>query len=346
MAVGILAVFRLAAGLRQGRAARWARFLLGAVASVGLGWLALHQMDWREVYHTFKDFPVSSALLGALAFGAAMVLRACRWYVLFVVERVSLRRLFLVQNAGIGLNNLLPVRALSEPIQFLLITRRDGISGETAFATLVTANVLDIFASALMMGLGVLLYPPLQGISIQLFGAFILSIVTLLVLVLVLVVRGAGGLPFVGRLAVVRRVVWAMNALKRERLRLTLSFFATAGHWVFLGVGGWVLARGLGMNVALGALVVIFVATDFFTSAVPSLPGAAGTFEFAVIYTLGLFSVGPGPAFAFAVVAHLIKFLPSVVIALVLLPKEGFGIFGRRPVPSVAVSEAAGPGAG
>ena len=63
-------------------------------------------------------------------FLAATALRAYRWQVLFIGDKVPFLRLVLVQNIGIGLNSVSPVRIVSEATQFLLLTVRYRVRGE------------------------------------------------------------------------------------------------------------------------------------------------------------------------------------------------------------------------
>lgn len=336
-ALAVLA-FCASLGMRAYRG-KITRVLLGAIASVGLGWLALHELDWGQVFQTFREFPIAFAFLGILVFFIALLLRAYRWRVLFVHERVSLFRLFMVQNAGIGLNNLMPIRAFSEAAQFLLLTRRDGVTAPTALATLVVVNVLDIFASAILMGVGVIFLPQLRGASIQLAGAIILSIVSLLIVLFVF--RKLDTFSLGKRVPFLTRFAAALSALQDRRRRVLASFVLTVGHWLIVGLSGWILAHGLGMDVSLGLMIVLFVAVIFFVSATPSLPGAVGTFEAAVMYTLvTLFSVDKALAFPFAVVMHVVMFVPPTIIALIVLPREGVGLFAKRAAQEPAVVEA------
>ena len=97
---------------------------LGAVASVGLAYVAVNSLAWRDVADTFRHFPVDYALLSIVPLVAAMVLRAFRWSVLLPKQSVRFSQVFITQNAGIGLNNMLPVRVGSEALQLTLITRR------------------------------------------------------------------------------------------------------------------------------------------------------------------------------------------------------------------------------
>ena len=101
-----------------------ARFLLGGAISLLLGWLSVRGIDWDLVVAQFQEFPVAWAVLSMIVVVVANILRACRWQALFVSQRLPLMRLFVVQNAGIGLNNLVPIRVVSEGVQFALLTLR------------------------------------------------------------------------------------------------------------------------------------------------------------------------------------------------------------------------------
>ena len=92
---------------------------------------------------------------------------------------------------------------LSEPIQLALATKRYGLSGSTALATLVVEHVLDVLATVILMALGVIFIPELRAIGIPLVGSAILFVVTLGVFLVV--AKGIDTLPFVGRMGFMER---------------------------------------------------------------------------------------------------------------------------------------------
>ena len=281
--------------------------------------------------------PRGKLLLALGVFLAGIVLRAWRFHVLFVSERIGFIRLFLIQNAGIGLNNVSPVRVLSEPVQLMLLTRRSNISGGIALATLATEHLMDIIVTASLLILGVVLMPELRGFSIQLTGAVILGIASLLVFFVI--VRGIEALPGTNRVPILGTAIESVRTLRHSPIRLFLSFLGTLGHWVALGGSGWIIANGLEIDVGVAVVVVLFMGSVFFVSAVPSLPGGAITFEAAVVYSLSLFDVENEPALAFALLMHIIMFAPSTLIAILVLPREGIKVFRRNQNISVESGE-------
>ncbi len=328
---------------------RTAQLSVGAVASVGLTYLAVRSLAWGDVVDTFADLPLGSVLVALVPLAAAILLRAARWRVLLPGEAVSLRQVALVQNAGLGLNNMMPVRMVSEPVQLAFITRRYRVPFPTALATLVAGNVLDIFATTMLMGLGILLVPGLREgkVTIQLAGALILFVISLLVFIVV--ARGLDAIPIAKRMRFFQQLTIAVGLLRDMPGRLWLSFFGTLGNWFFLGLSGWIIASALNIDVGLLTMATILVAATFFTSAVPSLPSGAGTYHFAVVSMLTAVGADPEVAFSFAVVMHLIVVLPPSVLALGLMWKLGAGMLLKGggasmglklgPVPSGAAPD-------
>ena len=316
---------------QRGGSRKWwvpIQIAIGAALSVLLGWLLIRGLDWGELADNLQAFPLHLFVLALAAFILGILFRAWRWHVLIVRERIGFFRLFLIQNAGIGLNNLSPIRVVSEPVQLALISRRGGVSAATGLATLATEHLMDVFATASLLGVSVILLPQLRGFSIQLGAAVILATVSLGVFLLI--ARGMDSIPGVNRVAFLSRTISAVRDLGSSPLRLLLSFAATLAHWGLLGLSGWIIAQGLQIDVEVAAVVVLFMGSVFFVSAVPSLPGGAITFEAAVVYTLGLFGVSGEPALLFAVMMHIIMFVPSTLIAGFVLPREGIKMFGRK----------------
>ena len=309
---------------------RWLHLPVGAIASVGLAYAAMKAVAWSDVADTFRHFPIAFALLSLVPLLGATLLRAARWHVLLQDERVRFGQVLLTQNTGIGLNNMLPVRMVSEPVQLALITRRYRVPFPTALATLVGGNVLDIFATAMLMGLGILLVPGLRDgrIGIHLFGAFVMFMVS--ALVFIAVAKGIGSIPIANRLDFFHRLVAAVGMLRDKPLRVWASFFATLAHWFLLGVAGWVLSTGLDIGVDPLTMATILVAATFFTSAVPSLPGGAGTYHFAIISMLTAMDIDAASAFSFAVVMHLLVVVPSSLIAVIMVWRVGAGAVMHR----------------
>ena len=307
-----------------------ARLILGLSVSPVVGYLVVRDIDWGALFSQLRDFPIRYALASLLIFSISMALRAYRWHVLFLGEKVPLHRLLLVQNAGIGLNSLSPIRIISEAAQYLLLTFRYPVKKEMVAATLGVQRILDFVIGALLLGVGLLLLPGLKIFALYVLGAGILAIVSLAAVPVVIWV-GTG--PGFNRLPLLASTSWSLRSLVQARLKLTFSFLLTLAYWLTAGLSAWVLAYGMGIEISLLLATLLIIGTLTFVALVPSLPASVGTFEFAVYYLLTAFGIGPVEALGYALVIHAIIFIPPILIALVVLVSWPWK---RRPLDTVS----------
>ena len=299
------------------------RLTLGVLVSLGLGWLASRGLDWQEVWEALRSLPLHVVALALFIFLLSNLIRAYRWQLLFFQEHISLLRLFLIENIGLGLNNVLPVRIASEAIQFTILTLRDRISRGTAMATLGMTRIMDIWASTLLLSLGLLVVPGAGQFARYAAGGFVFS---LLLLALVrFLAWGSRGLPIIERFPLIRTFAASVAQLEQRKDRLIASMAVSLSQWLVLGVSGWIVAQGMDIPLSLAQAVLVILVTIFVATSVPAVPGAIGTFEAAMVYTMGFFDVDKSLAFSYSLVMHLLLFLPSTLLTAIFLPREGLG---------------------
>ena len=300
--------------------------ILGILGSVALGWIAIRGLHWDEVLNASRELSVLWVLAALAVFILSNLCRAYRWRVLYVTERISTLRLFVIENIGLGVNSLLPVRVASEAVQFTLLTVRDRISSGAALATLGMTRIMDIWAFTLLLALGLLFGLGQGQLTRYVAGALMFSLI-LLVLVLVLA-RSGGGPSFLRRIKVIVAFADSRAEMERHKKRLLVSMLVSLGLWVCLGACGWIVAQDMGIPLTLPQAVLVVIATIFFATSAPSLPGGIGTFEFAMTFAMEqFFGVDKSTAFPFALVMHVLLFLPPMIFAGILLPREGISLF-------------------
>ena len=335
---------------RRGRPSR--RALLGqagllAVAlglGLALGWLAVRDVAWGQVADQVQgaSVPMLAAALALNLLG--LYLRAVRWRLVLPDVDVSTARLFLVQQAGAGLNNLSPVRMFSEPIQFGLLVLRDRLPGGAIALTLGVGRSMDLLVHGLIIGIGLALYPPLRP-----FVPYILPAVAISVLGVGLwfaLGTGAARLRFMQRLPFGAAFEDARRSLATQPQRVAASMAITLLSWVLTGLSGWATLEALGGGLDLLVVIVVVQASLFFALSLPGLPTAAGTFHFAAVILLSLWNVAGDVAFSYALIQHAIVFLPPTIVAAVVLPREGLAslrALRRHMVRVRATRERSGP---
>ena len=309
-------------------AKRWlwdthARIAVGITISLLLGWLSVRGVEWGLVVDQFQSFPIGWAVASLAVLIMSSFVRAYRWQALFVQGKVSLIRLFLVQNTGIGLNSLMPVRVLSEGAQFALLTLRYRVSGGVALATLGVERILDMVVTAALLMAGLTLLPNKGDFLPYVVGAFVVAVASVLAVPFVIWISRN---PLLSRVPILVATATFLQELTRDKAALTNAFLLTLAHWLMVGLCAWVLAHGMGLGVSPFVATLAILGTLYFATALPALPAAVGTFEFAIVYVLRFFDVPQALAFSYGIVIHAVLFLPPIVVALAV-----FFSIGLRP---------------
>ena len=312
---------------RSGLASR--RALLGQVGLLAvalglgltLGWLTVRGIAWDQVADRVQgaSVPLLAAALALNLLG--LYLRALRWRVLLTGEGVGTGRLFLVQQAGTGLNNLSPVRMFSEPIQFGLLVLRDRLPGGAVALTLGVGRSMDLVAHGLVIGVGLALYPPLRPFVPFILPAAALSLLGMLLWLLL--GTGAARLRFMRSLPFSTAFADARRTIAAHPHRVVASMALTLVSWALTGLSGWATLEALGGGLGVLVVIVVVQASLFFALSLPGLPAATGTFHFAAVALLSLWDVSGELAISYALIHHIIVFLPPTIVAAVVLPREG-----------------------
>ena len=252
------------------------RIVAGIAISVGLGWLTARGLDWSLVFDVFGDVSILMMSLAISVFIAASYLRAIRWRTLFVNGEVSTNRLFMVQNVGIGLNNLVPVRIASEAAQLAILSIKDRVRPSVALATLGMERVLDVVASALIMAIAFLFIPEISDFGVYVWGALGLAILSI---ILVRLLAWSGNkISWTRRFPSLLSFGKAVRDLERERGRLAASFAMSVIYWLLVGVTAWIISISFQLSITPMTATMVIMATIFFATAIPAAPSAIGTF--------------------------------------------------------------------
>lgn len=297
--------------------------LVGVAFSVVLGWLTIQGIEWGRVRERVVEFPLPLLVLALVLLAVSGYLRAVRWRVLWSKERVSALRLFWVENAAIGLNNLSPVRALDEPLILGILALRDRLPGGTIVATMVVTRVLDLAFSLAVIGIAVATLPVLLRYTPIIVGTSLYFII--LIAVLLNLRRIIKRFPLLNQLPGISGFQGAIDSLKLDWRRMGVALGFTVVYWLILGPIAWAIAGGVGLDIDPYRLIVTALGAIFFSTALPGLPGALGTFEFAAVTLLAFWGAPKEEALTFAIILHSILFVPPSLVAVVVLPREGIG---------------------
>ncbi len=327
------------------------RWLPGAIISLVLVVLILRFVDLRAVAQAVRSAnPI--LLLAALALSIPwLAVRALLWRTL-LRERASFRDTFLTLGEGYLLNNFLPFR-LGEVGRAFLLSRKSALKFLEILPTIVIERVVDLaFSAALLAGS----VPFVVGAA----GAARVSLV-----VGGAVLAGMGALYVLARyreqsLRLYQRLSARWPAIQRFGGGMLASFLSglsvLTSPWQFARFLFWSALDWLIAVVEYYLIIAAFfpqarllwgafgLGAAALGGAVPSLPGAVGTFEGAFGGALTLLSGDQSTALAVALTARLYNYLFSGLVGLYALSLEGQTLSGiYRQLRSLRLSEEASP---
>jgi len=312
------------------------RWLPGLIISLGVIVFILYKFDLRSLGQALRS---ANYWLLLLSLGISVIWLAVRglvWRTL-LQNKASYRDVFLTLYEGYLLNNVLPFR-LGELGRSFLLSRKANLGFMEVLSTIVIERFTDlvfsaaIFLSAIPFVVGV----PGTGriAAIVLAGLVIFGLVVLYVLA--------------------RNRDWALGMFDRLTARwpnlqskgrtFLAPFFSglaiLTDAWLFVRFLFWMaLDWGISIIQFYIALVAFFPAPQpiwalfglgavAFGNAVPSLPGAIGTYEGALGGALALVSGDQSTSLAFALVSHLMNYIVTGLFGAYALSTEGETLAG------------------
>lgn len=310
------------------------RWLPGAIISLILIAAILYFVDFSAMAEAVRTANYALLTLAMLLGFPWLAVRAIVWRTL-LRERATYKDVFFTVGEGYLLNNFLPFR-LGEIGRAFLLSRKSDLHIVEILPTIVIERAVDLAFSAIVL---LAALPFVVGAE----GSERIGII-----VGVVVLAGLFGLY-----GVARNRQWALDVFHRTSQRwpvlqkldgLVEPFFA--GLAVL--TDGWLFARFLfWMTVNWGIALLSYycmiraffpeaqlmwgmfgLGAAAFGGAIPSLPGAVGTFEGAFGGALALLSGDQSTALTVALVARFYNYLNSGVIGGLGLAREGQALSG------------------
>lgn len=298
-----------------------AKVTLGILVSLILGWLAIRGLDWTDVSKSILSTSPTLLLVGVGVFIAASYIRAIRWHILLTTKSVSINRLFLIQNAGIGINNIFPIRIASEIAQIALLTVRGNVSKSTAVTSIGMERLIDLMSSTFLLALGLSYVSETRAFAKYGWASFGATVT--IILILFMVSMHSNKINFTGKLSFLSSLTKSMSVLIQNKLVLLKSLTLSIIYWIMVGITAWIVAQSVDISISPLSSTLVIMTTIFFATLIPAAPSAIGSFEWAMVYILGFLGVEKDVGFSYAVVTHTVFFLPPIIIAMIFLPREG-----------------------
>ena len=311
------------------------RWLPGTIISVLLIAAIAYFVDWSKVLAALRAANYWILAIAVVLSFAWMAVRAIVWRTL-LRERAPYLVVFHSLNEGYLLNNFLPFR-LGELGRAFLLSRKTDLKFTEILSTIIIERATDVgFTAAIFLAS----LPFVVGAA----GADRIGII---IGVLVII-----GLLVMYLLARYDR--WALDAFHNASARFpAIQRFGGSLLESFLTglavlTDGWLFVRFLfwmAVNWAMALLSYYLIISAFFPQAqvtwamfglgaaafggaVPSLPGAVGTFEGAFGGALTLLSGDRSTSLAVALTSHFLSYLTTIVLGGYALSREGQTLTG------------------
>jgi glycosyltransferase 2 family protein len=299
---------------RSRRLRRTAVLGLGVASSLLFLTLVLRRADPRLAWDALLEANIWLVTIACIAIQLVYVGQALRWRVIAGLAASLLRYLGLVL-AGVGVNNLLPLR-LGDILRARWLARSERVPTGRVLASVFRDRIADVVTLVLML---VVTLPLVGG------AAWVVRLaIAGIALVVALAATVAAALVYTRyrprhRIAVrsplrslVRDVLDELSS-RLNRRRVTLALLLSIAAWSTWAVAAWFVAASLGID--LSAEDVVFVtAVMNLGVAIPSSPGFVGTYQWLGVSALGLVGVAPDVALAFAFLMQAIWFVPTTVV--------------------------------
>jgi uncharacterized protein (TIRG00374 family) len=345
------------------------RVIAGLLVSALFLYLALRGVDFRRVGEALRHANYWWLLPGVLAIVLSILLRAVRWRLLFH-PRTGLRfaSVFGSLNVGYLVNDLLPMR-LGEVVRAYLISQQEAVSATHALSTVAVERVLDMVVTVAYLAVLIPFVELPVGAADKVQAVAAVAVGALLVMLV------AGALPArthqLARLGTrflppgpARRLHGLMDhflegfaVLSAPRVALPVVALSVA-LWALAALALYcvLFAFDLRLSPAAPFFVLALVSLSF---VVPAAPGHIGVFHWTVITALATFHVQEDIARSYAFLAHLVAFVPPMLMGAAYLWRAGLswervlafrraphrtGAGGEAPEPAGASTASARPG--
>lgn len=311
------------------------RFLSSLYFRVGAGlvisavtlYLAVRNVDFRDVRRVIYQADLRFACLALVSVGFTLSLKIQRWRVLLGAAggHIDFVKVCLSFLSAQMLNAFFPLRV--GEISRISVIGAMGLSHAFVLGTIAVEKVLDLIAFASFLLALLLLVPLPEWMGGSGYGFMAL---TLLIALMVYIIAFHRGRVVSALDRVIERFPDRVRGFAAEHLRAGFSSLdvlrsrteflklalGTAFIWSVAALTNYLVLLSLGIPVPLEASLLILIALQAGIT-VPALPGRIGIFEYICVLALGVFGVERTIALSYGILLHVIVFLPVIILGLI-----------------------------
>lgn len=332
---------------------RTLQLIFGLLLAAVLVLVTFWNTSWDELRAHLSSLSAGHYLLLTLGMSMGWVhvlVRAIRWRTLLepIRARIPIYPLFATTALGYAFS-LIGTRAGGEILRPALLGLREKTPISAGLGTIAVERLLDLVALLVLGAVALLLPARLTGVEAAggmlttlrgVGGTFLAGGLVLLALLALAASRRESLSAWTrrqsesGRGRLIRvvagflsRLLQGADALRSPRLLLSVAL-QSLGVWLVVGLGVWLMLLGCGISrvqVPFPGVFILLPALAFGIG-LPT-PGGVGSYHLVMKATLeGLFGVDANDAAAASLLHHAATWLPLVLLAAVLMAREGLGV--------------------
>jgi glycosyltransferase 2 family protein len=300
-----------------------------ALVTVAFSYFALSNINLSLAWHALRTSNYWWLAAALVPFALGNVARALRWRSLFAQgRRPSLGVVANAMMVGYLYNNILPARA-GEAARVLVLTQRSDTAPVEIVGTVVLERIYDVLAILVVFFAAEPWLPHVSWFGAAAVAAIVLAVL-IAVAAIVLAVFGDHPLRLLlrplQRLSLfsgerlertIEELVHGLSGLRHPALALE-AFVWTLAAWLLTALTAYLVtvAFHLHLSFACGVLIAVAIGLGMI---IPAPPAAVGVFEGAALIALSAYHLPHSSALPYAVVLHLINFVPFVVVGAIYL---------------------------
>lgn len=313
------------------------KFSLGLVISGLCLYLVFRNTDLGALRESLVAVHYSYLFISLIFIFLFTYFRALRWkYLLDPLKKISTRNLFEIVMIGYLANNILPAR-IGEIVRAVVLGKSEGISKIASLATIVMERILDVITLIAILIIASK-YLPLGGSKNKIIIAATTSVFLLILFLILLKYRQEWLFktskrilePISPKMALqaqksVHNFMEGLQVLEQGKHLIVITFLSVV---IGLMLGGIYYFVTVAFDIQLSLPGLLFLLSIIFLGTMlPSSPGFIGTFHYFCIQALLLLGVkDKNLALSYAIVVHLIQYIPESLFGLFFFWKKGFSL--------------------
>ncbi len=308
----------------------------GLVVSLFFLWLALGKLKPEVFFASLQTVQMGWIVVGAAVYFGAVLVISLRWqFLLRPIQAVPLIPLAKIVCVGYMGNNVYPLRA-GEALRIYLLKRNHGVPVPRSTTVVIVERVFDglvmlafIFAALLMVDTQssvinqvATFAAPLFFIAMLVFF-FLAAQPDLLRRFVKLLTRLLPGRLHDMAEHLSEEVIHGLEAL-RSPVNLLGAVITSFVSWGIEASVYWIVIHAFGFDLPYAA-ALLTVGTVNLAGLLPAAPGNVGVYEFFVTAVMTTMGIAAESAAAYAIVVHLVIWLPVTLVGFAFLTRMGMG---------------------